>query len=501
MKRSHVLLLLVSAYTVLIVAHTRDRVIDGDEGYYASAARLAGEGKIPYVDFFYPQAPILPFVYGAWTKLNSYSLSWLRILSALLTTGTAGLWAWFLFREYHTHPWVSLAALLVLLFNPFQLSWGVVVKTFALANFCATVALICLWRAGLTRNVSWFLPSGISCGLLVSTRLLYVAVPLFVACWIVLRIRTIGGLQPRSSLLTFAAGMIIGCIPAFLLYVHDPDAFMFNNIGYHLLRSETPSLLLHLQQATSFLGDTVLMHPYMILMLVLVAMGTYVVVSEVVKGRGDSIRLGEVAIVSTIALVAVSLTPLPLYEQYLTSPLVPLVVPLVAVGIQLLWNMNRALVFALMLGVVALSFGEFQHEMTQASSIRGWQLSVFDSVSVYIRNHTIESDTVISPWPGYTCESGRNFMPGFENQFGIPISERLTEAQHQHYRIAGKTAFISAIRSKTPRMVIIGAWVSPLFVTLEESDREKLYQALDQNYRLATQIEDVSIYERRAGDR
>ncbi len=497
MKRFHVFVLLVIAYAALVVAHTRVRVIDGDEGYYASAARLVGEGGIPYMDFFYPQAPILPFVYGAWTKLDSYSLAWLRILSALLTTGSVGLWAWFLFKEYDIYPWVSLTAFLVFLFNPFLLSWGVVVKTFALGNFLATVTLICIWKAGLTRNAVWLLAAGISCGLLVSTRLLYAAVPICIASWLFIRIRIFSGLQPCSSFLIFVAGIAIACVPALLLCMHDPNAFMFNNIGYHLLRSETPSPLIHFQQAMSFLRDTVFVHPYMILLLVLAAIGAYDLVAGAVRRRGGNGFVGEVALVSTIALIVTSLTPLPLYEQYLTSPLAPLMVPLVAVGIQLLWSKNRFVVFALMPIIVAFSISEFQHEKRPASSIRGWQLSTLDGVSRYIRNNTSESDTVISPWPGYACESGRRFMPAFENQFGILVSEQLTEAQRQHYHVAGKSAFISAIRSKLPKMVIIGAWVSPLFVTLNDTDREELYQSLDQQYRLATQIEDVYVYERR----
>lgn len=50
-------------------------------------------------------------------------------------------------------------------------------------------------------------------------------------------------------------------------------------------------------------------------------------------------------------------------------------------------------------------------------------------------------------------------------------------------------------------MVVIGAWVSPLFVTMNEGDKEELYQALDRKYRLATQIEDVSVYDRRVYNR
>lgn len=39
--------------------------LNQDEGWYLYAARLVGEGKVPYRDFFFTQGPILPYVYSA----------------------------------------------------------------------------------------------------------------------------------------------------------------------------------------------------------------------------------------------------------------------------------------------------------------------------------------------------------------------------------------------------------------------------------------------------
>ncbi|MDW8268066.1 MAG: hypothetical protein RMN24_02775 [Anaerolineae bacterium] len=38
------------------------REVNLDEGWYLWAARLVYEGQIPYRDFAYPQAPLLPYV-------------------------------------------------------------------------------------------------------------------------------------------------------------------------------------------------------------------------------------------------------------------------------------------------------------------------------------------------------------------------------------------------------------------------------------------------------
>lgn len=39
--------------------------LNQDEGWYLYAARLVGEGRLPYRDFFFTQGPVLPFLYSA----------------------------------------------------------------------------------------------------------------------------------------------------------------------------------------------------------------------------------------------------------------------------------------------------------------------------------------------------------------------------------------------------------------------------------------------------
>ena len=66
------LLFILMLYFFLFVA--RRRFIDGDEGFYLTAARLVLLHKVPYLDFFFQQAPLLPYVYGIWLKL--FGVSW-----------------------------------------------------------------------------------------------------------------------------------------------------------------------------------------------------------------------------------------------------------------------------------------------------------------------------------------------------------------------------------------------------------------------------------------
>ncbi len=63
---------------------SQHRLIDADEGFYVLAARLVVQHKVPYIDFFYTPAPLLPYAYAAWLKLTGTSWFAARAFSGLL---------------------------------------------------------------------------------------------------------------------------------------------------------------------------------------------------------------------------------------------------------------------------------------------------------------------------------------------------------------------------------------------------------------------------------
>src|SRR2546423_11107140 len=75
--------LVVALQAAALVPLALFRFVDGDEGVYAYASRLAVPGRLPYRDFFYEQAPLLPYVYGPVAWLSGESWYALRGLSVV----------------------------------------------------------------------------------------------------------------------------------------------------------------------------------------------------------------------------------------------------------------------------------------------------------------------------------------------------------------------------------------------------------------------------------
>src|SRR5712691_3395498 len=127
-----------------LVYYANTRAIDCDEGFYATAARLVWEGKTPYRDFFYQQAPLLPYVYSWVWGMQPRSLLAMRSLSAIFGAAAVMLWGIWLVKAKPFSSKVALATFLTILLNPYWISWNVAVKTYAFSNLLMTVALIAL---------------------------------------------------------------------------------------------------------------------------------------------------------------------------------------------------------------------------------------------------------------------------------------------------------------------------------------------------------------------
>ncbi len=135
-------LLLETGFFLFVSWH---RFIDGDEGFYLLASRLVLNGKAPYLDFFYTQAPLLPYAYALWFKLTG--LSWIsaRTFAALQSALLGGLIYAHVGRE--TQKWLAgFAAVILFGSSSLIFAWFPIVKTFPLATPFLFLAYMILAR-------------------------------------------------------------------------------------------------------------------------------------------------------------------------------------------------------------------------------------------------------------------------------------------------------------------------------------------------------------------
>lgn len=110
-----VVLAVALAQLLLFWVVSRFRFIDGDEAFCLIAARKVAEGSVVYRDFFYPQMPFLPSVYGTWTRLVGDGWFEGRLLSCVFAALTGTLLFEHLRRSIGGISWALLG---VLLFGP-----------------------------------------------------------------------------------------------------------------------------------------------------------------------------------------------------------------------------------------------------------------------------------------------------------------------------------------------------------------------------------------------
>lgn len=94
--------------------------IDVDEGFYALAAELVTHGHLPYRHFFYPQAPLYPYLAAPIVGLFGARFVVLRVFSSLCAATTAGLVAHLVHRETRSR---FATIVTVILFATHELAW------------------------------------------------------------------------------------------------------------------------------------------------------------------------------------------------------------------------------------------------------------------------------------------------------------------------------------------------------------------------------------------
>jgi len=441
---------------------SQHRLIDGDEGFYLLASRLVMQHKAPYLDFFYTQAPLLPYAYAAWFRFAGISWFAARVFAALQTAVLGGLIYAHVCRE--TGKWIAgLAAVILFASSSFIFAWFPIVKTFPLATLLLFVAYVIFVRRSQSSSGWWIATAGVLFGLSVDTRSYVVAIAPVFLWWIFRQSR----MRWLVRILWFAGGFAIGIIPSLILFFASPDAFLFNNLGYHAMRSDGGLIGLwqdkvHVLLATfggHFTG-------FQFTVLTLTCVGLIVFR----RLRRDASLL---AFVIAFALGLVSILPTPASMQYFSMVVPFLIVAAVCsvsdylAGVQSQREMRiaAAVCVVLLISFVGLAVPTFRHYLFTGENVPGiedstdatnWTLQQVTAVSQAIDQFASPGEKVVSFWPGYIFATRADPYPGFENDFGLAVAKRLSRERREKYHVPSSAEVVDEFASHGPQLVVIG---------------------------------------------
>ena len=491
----------------VFIATARYRFIDGDEGFYLLASRLILMHRKPYADFFFTQAPLLPYVYALWMKCSLISWNSARTLSASLTILLGGL----LYGHVciQTRKWLAgLSAAVLFASSTLVFAWFPIVKTFSLADVFLFSAYLIVSRLSVSSSTWLIVSGGLLFGLSVDTRsYLLLLTPVFLG-WIFRN----GGDYPRTKLhstLWFCSGAAIAMAPCLYLFVTAPDTFLFNNLGYHAIRSSYGLIGLWQQKllviVQLFVGGPE-GNGLQWSILFFVSFGF--VFST--RSRGYAPRLAfQIAAV----LAGIGLLPTPARLQYFCLSVPFLVVSAVCVVdglcVHLESKQERLIaaaacvaLFGIYLGVSA---GDFRRYLITGDGVPGvqsahdrgdWRLQRVIEVSQAIGQIASPGEMVASFWPGDIFQTEANPFPGFENDFGLPVSQKLSSRERARYHILSPDEIESTVAAHTPRVVVLRTVVTaenlPRMQRLADDFKRSLRS---HGYALVQSIGGISIYE------
>ncbi|MBI3977520.1 MAG: glycosyltransferase family 39 protein [Chloroflexi bacterium] len=494
--REAALLVAVAVFLSLVfVPLSIFRLVDGDEGFYLLAARLVMEGKSPYRDFLYHQMPLLPYLYGAWMSIFGTSWYAARLLSALFAVLLGLLVFRHVARTTNRRSFGLLAVALYAL-SGHAIGWFSVVKTYPFSTLMIFLAYTLIrpmegpkWRVFL---------GGICLGLAADTRGYLVVLTPLAALWILSKGKECE--HPTGRLPHFAAGLALALSPNLLFFLASPESFVFNNVGFHAVRSDYGFVGDLWQKAVVAMQIVGLRSPEKAASLQLAVLLFLNACSAIVALARK--QPSGLSLYFALALLAVSLLPTPAYLQYF-SVAVPFLVVNAVLFIadhadHLFARPYRPLLAMLVVAYLLVSPAELYRYAVSGYNVPGvgdpdvaasWTIPAINRVARAIDESGLGvGEPALSWWPGYFVEARTPALPKTENHGGLTISSKLAESELERYHIISAAGVHRAIAERTVRLVVLGNW-------LWEPDRSAYRRLLlASGYSLRRQIGDAEVY-------
>ena len=234
------LILAIGAFT-LFYAVTRAFV--WDEGYHLMAAQQIALGKLPYIDFCFPQTPLNAFVNAAIIHFFGQNWQAIHVGATLFTIGATILTAQYLLKQFPVPSWRLACAVTAVVFvglNEVIFQFATIGQAYGICLFFGVAAYRVALLTPARVSVLFPMACGLLAGIAAGSSLLTAPILPVLVIWI-WRYDRVG--LPWRKALAFGAGVAIAFLPVFWLYLKNPEQTLFNIVRYHALyrRVDWPS--------------------------------------------------------------------------------------------------------------------------------------------------------------------------------------------------------------------------------------------------------------------
>jgi len=455
------------------------RFVDADEGLYLNSAYLVKQGQIPYFDFFYPQAPLLPYVYAPISDLGINSLFLGRLISLLISL-ILGLVLFFYYRRVTGDSKSSLWLYFFYTFNGLFLAYHPVVKTYAWSDLFGFLSFILLTNFLFFNqkksNLFW---SGLFIGLAFNFRATFLVI-FILEIVIILFFSKIP--NKSKSIFGFFSGALIPSIPSLLLFFKNPWVFIFNNFTYHQIWGKEV-VQMGIMQKILVLGKFIF-YPQNLLLMVVAVCGIW-------WSFKNNFRPGKIAFIFTLVIAIIYFLATPTQFQYYEQSL-PYILILSTFGFSAIlnwlnqqktslnnivtWSGGIYYILALIPFVLIFIFAVRERDQF-------FKISEVKKVISIIQKSTTPQEKILSVWPGYLAFSKREGIEGMK-ACGYEVTPFVDENKVKALNLAKQSEIEKILAEKQVKLVVV--W---------EGGLEEFYPVIEKNYQLKAKVGKVSIYQ------
>lgn len=434
------------------------RLIAKDEGFYLMAIESVLNGKNVYYDFFYPQMPLLPYLYALFFTFIDLTFESARTVSALIPTLIGTIIYSYSFKISNSKT-ISFLFLTAFLITNFTIAWFAVVQTYSISTLFLLASCICLCKIN-KKNIilaSFFFSLAVGC------RLFFAGLFPLILLYIFINSQRKEKLKNCYSFSIF--GLLTGLLICSYFFI-DFDKFYLNNLGYHLNRTSkgfTESLNNKLVVAKVILGlkPTVKFDAYhmQVLFYSSVVSVIYLLISK---------QQTKITTYIIIGLIVLSLIPNPTYVQYF-STLVPFMFLICIDCFCYLKQKNTKLIYLIgslfFLSFLPYSYTDFDRYTKSGKGVIGisnqnnakhWNLSNLKKIaSIINENCKKKKCSAISTWPGYLIGTKTQIVSGYENHFADVLARTMNEEDKENYKLRGTKDVLQIAENKKPDFIIL----------------------------------------------